>query len=62
MSTHNKQLHDKIRKNPKIFVFLSYWKNFVGTEKRLKKEFESSMVNEPSGFEPLREYTVQRSR
>ena len=34
MSTHNIQFHDKIRKNPEIFVFLSYWKDFVGTEKR----------------------------
>ena len=36
MSTHNTQFHDKIRKNRKIFVFLSYWKNFVGTEKRVR--------------------------
>ena len=33
MSTHNIQFHDEIRKNPYIFVFLSYWKDFVGTEK-----------------------------
>ena len=33
MSTHNIQFHDKIRKNPLIFVLLSYWKNFIGTEK-----------------------------
>ena len=31
--THNIQFHDKIRKNPLIFVFLSYLKDFVGTEK-----------------------------
>ena len=36
MSTHNIQHQDKIRKNPYIFVFLSYWKNFVGTEKRVR--------------------------
>ena len=36
MSTHNIQFHDKIRKFPKIFVFLSYWKNFVGTQKRVR--------------------------
>ena len=36
MSTHNIQFHDKIRKNPEIFVFLSYWKDFVGTEKRVR--------------------------
>ena len=36
MSTHNIQFYDKIRKNPYIFVFLSYWKDFVGTEKRVR--------------------------
>ena len=36
MSTHKIQFHDKIRKNPQIFVFLSYSKNFVGTEKRVR--------------------------
>ena len=37
MSTHNIQFLDKIRKkNPQIFVFLSYWKNFLGTEKRVR--------------------------
>ena len=36
MSTHNIQFHNKIRKNHLIFVFLSYWKNFVGTEKRVR--------------------------
>ena len=36
MSTLNIQFHDKIRKNPSIFVFLSYCKNFVGTEKRVR--------------------------
>ena len=55
MSTHNIQFHDKIRKKKhKKFVFLSYWKDFVGTEKK----FESSTVNEPSGFEPLRLYCI----
>ena len=33
MSTHNIQFHDKIRKIPKIFVFLNEWKNLVGTKK-----------------------------
>ena len=50
MSTHNIQFHDKIRKFPQIFVFMSYRKNFVWTN----NEFESSMVNEPSLFELLR--------
>ena len=36
MSTHNIQFHDKRRKNHAIFVFLNYWKNFVGTEKRVR--------------------------
>ena len=36
MSTHNLQFHDKIRKNHSLFVFLSYWKKFVGTEKRVR--------------------------
>ena len=35
MSTHNIQFRDKVRKNPKIFVLLSYWKDFVMTEKRV---------------------------
>ena len=36
MSTHNIQFHDKVRKIHLIFVFLSYRKNFVGTEKRVR--------------------------
>ena len=32
MSIHNIQFHDKIRK----FVYLSYWKNFLGTQKRVR--------------------------
>ena len=36
MSTHNIQFHDKIRKKYQIFVFLSYRKNFVGTQKRVR--------------------------
>ena len=35
MSIHNIQFHDKI-KIPYIFVFLSYRKNFVGTQKRVR--------------------------
>ena len=26
----------KLEKNPLIFIFLSYWKDFVGTEKRVR--------------------------
>ena len=36
MRTHNIQFHDKIRKFPLKFVFLSYWKNFVGTQKLVR--------------------------
>ena len=36
MSTHNIQLHDIIRKFPEIFVFLSYRKNFEGTQNRVQ--------------------------
>ena len=37
MSTNNIQFLDKImKKSPLIFVFLSYWKDFVGTEKRVR--------------------------
>ena len=36
MSTHNIQFHDKIRKFPLVFVFLSYRKNFKGTQKRVR--------------------------
>ena len=35
MSTYNIQFHDKLRKFSLIFVFLSYWKNFVGILKRV---------------------------
>ena len=33
MSTHNIKINDKIRTFPYIFVFLSYRKNFIGTQK-----------------------------
>ena len=36
MSIHNMQFHDKIRKFPLIFVFLSYQNYFVGTQKRVR--------------------------
>ena len=36
MTTHNIQSHDKINRFPKIFVFLSYLKNFVGTQERVR--------------------------
>ena len=33
MRTHNIQFHDKIRRFPQIFVFLSYRKSFIRTQK-----------------------------
>ena len=35
MSTHNIQFHDRIRKFPEMFVFWSYKKNILGTQKRV---------------------------
>ena len=36
MSTHNIQFRDKTREMSQFFVFLSFWKDFVGTEKRVR--------------------------
>ena len=36
MSTHNIQFHDKIRTFTWIFVFSTYRKNFIGTQKRVR--------------------------
>ena len=36
MSTNYIQFHDKIRKRSLNICFLSYWKDFVGTEKRVR--------------------------
>ena len=36
MSTHNIQLHDKIRKFPLTCDFWNYRKNFVGTQKQVR--------------------------
>ena len=36
MRTHNLQFHDKIKKIPLIFVVLSYRKNSIGTQKRIR--------------------------
>ena len=50
MSTHNIQFHDKIRKKSLNICFLELLEEFC------RKEFESSTLNEPSVFEPLRLY------
>ena len=56
MSTHNIHFQYKMRqflKNiPKYLVFLTYTKDFLGTQ----NEFESATVNEPSVFESLKFY------
>ena len=44
----NKEIH------PKFSLVCSY-KNF---SKELKNEFETAVVNEPSGFEPLKFYCI----
>ena len=49
MSAYNIQFHDKIRKFPEIFVFLSCRKNFVRTQKQ---------VNKPSVFKSSRFYCM----
>ena len=49
MSTHNIQSHNKMRKFPTIFVFLSYRKNSVGTQNGVQI---SHVVNKPAVFEP----------
>ena len=36
MSIHNIQFHAEIKKIPKIFVSLSYRKNFEGTQKQVQ--------------------------
>ena len=36
MSISNIKFYDKIRNFPYIFVFLSYLKNFVATQKRVR--------------------------
>ena len=56
MSTHNIQFRDKIRKFPLVFVFWSFWKNFVVTQ----NEFELVMLNKPSVFELLRFNCIEK--
>ena len=36
MRTRNIHSYDKMRKFPYIFVFMSYWKNFAETHKRVR--------------------------
>ena len=36
MSTHNIQVYEIVRKVPYNIFFLIYWKNFIGTQKRVR--------------------------
>ena len=54
MSTHNIQFHDKITKKSLNIRFLELLEGFC----KDCKKFESSRVNEPSVFEPLRLYCI----
>ena len=56
MSTHNIQFHDKIRKKSHTICFLELLEGFC---RDCKKEFKSSRVNEPSGFEPFKLYCMR---
>ena len=51
MSAHSIHLQDKRRKSPKI-IRISYLEEIPAD----KNVFDSSMVNESSGFEPLKFY------
>ena len=72
MSTHNIQFHDKIRKNPLIFVFLCYQKNFAGTQERVRiihckraidvRAIEVWLYNSSSGIMFLYLYVVDCNR
>ena len=50
MSTHNIPFQYEKRKPPEIIPNLQFWEFFF---KGLKKEFEITVVSEPSVFEPL---------
>ena len=56
MSTHNIQFHDQNKKTkiPNYLFSCAIGRILYG----LKNEFESSRVNEPSGFESLRLYCI----
>ena len=59
MSTHNIQFNDKIRQKSLNICFLELLEELC---RDWKKEFESSTVNEPSVFEPLRLYCIVNSK
>ena len=52
MAAHNIYLQDKRRKSPQNYPYIVFEGNPCG----LKNVFDSSMVNEPSGFVPLKFY------
>ena len=52
MSAHSIHLQDKRKKISQNYPYIAFGGNPCG----LKNVFDSSMVNEPSGFEPLKFY------
>ena len=44
MSIHNIHCHDEIKKNPEIFVFWSFRKNFVGTQKEVRMSHDKRAI------------------
>ena len=54
MSTHSIHLQDIRKKNSLNYPYIIFEGNPCG----LKNVFDSSMVNEPSGFEPLKFYCM----
>ena len=54
MSAHSIHLQDKRRKSPLIIRISYLEENPCG----LKNIFDSFLVNEPSGFEPLKFYCI----
>ena len=56
MSTHSIHLQDKKKKISLNYPYIVFGGNPCG----LKNVFDSSMVNEPSGFEPLKFYRITK--
>ena len=65
MRTHNHFQYNKERKTKKKKKknTLNYPKSAaMGFTKRLKNEFETAVVNEPSVFEPLKVYCISKNK
>ena len=59
MSTHNIQFHDKKKKQENFpkYLLLGYWKNFTGTQKRIRVIQGKRAINVCS--ESLRYYCIK---